>query len=291
MSISRDIKVLHLEPTDVCQAACPACARETDTSFDRHQQHHLRVDQITKILSHEQLAKLHKMFMCGNYGDPAAGKHTLDIYQFFRSVNPGVTLGMNTNGAIHDPQWWTTLGRMLNQHGDYVVFSIDGLADTNAVYRRGVNWHKLMANAEAFIATGARAHWDMLVYQHNEHQVDSCQDLARSMGFAWFRAKVSRRPLVANLSWPRSWQRPDIQSTTVRCHAKTEQSTYIDSRGQLWPCCWIGSTTTAAVVALEDLEPAWGTPQADPTCVSTCGVTSHHSNFTAQWQREIEFHV
>jgi hypothetical protein len=29
----RNIKVLHLEPTDVCQAECPLCARETDKNF------------------------------------------------------------------------------------------------------------------------------------------------------------------------------------------------------------------------------------------------------------------
>ena len=28
--MNREIKVLHLESTDVCQAACPLCARETN---------------------------------------------------------------------------------------------------------------------------------------------------------------------------------------------------------------------------------------------------------------------
>lgn len=289
--ISRDIRVLHLEPCDVCQAACPACAREIDPSFDRHQQHHLRPNQIEDIIPRAVLARLDKMFMCGNYGDPAAGRHTLDIYRFFRSMNPSITLGMNTNGAIHDPPWWSTLGLILYQPRDYVVFSIDGLADTNSVYRRGVNWHKLMANAEAYIATGAQAHWDMLVYQHNEHQVDDCERLARRMGFAWFRAKVSRRPLTTGLAWPQKWQRPDVVSTQVRCHALEEKSAYIDSRGRVWPCCWIGSTTNDTVVRLEDLQQNWHTPQAHATCVSTCGVSCQRSNFTAQWQREIEFHV
>ena len=75
----REIKVLHLEPTDVCQAACPQCARETDSLFDKKSQHHLSVDQIKDLVSLETVVGLDKMFMCGNYGDPAAGKHTLDI--------------------------------------------------------------------------------------------------------------------------------------------------------------------------------------------------------------------
>ena len=33
--MTREIKVLHLESTNVCQAACPLCARETDPLFDK----------------------------------------------------------------------------------------------------------------------------------------------------------------------------------------------------------------------------------------------------------------
>ena len=75
----RDIKVLHLESTDVCQASCALCARETDVNFDKKSQHHLDMLKITKVFDAERIAGLDKMFMCGNYGDPAAGKYTLDI--------------------------------------------------------------------------------------------------------------------------------------------------------------------------------------------------------------------
>mgnify|MGYP006919664913 CR=1 FL=1 len=37
------VKVLHLEPTDSCQAACPQCARETDRTFDKNDQNHHQV--------------------------------------------------------------------------------------------------------------------------------------------------------------------------------------------------------------------------------------------------------
>ena len=150
----RDIKVLHLEPTDVCQAACPLCARETDADFRKDLQHHLTMAQILKHVSVEQIQQLDKMFMCGNYGDPAAGKNTLDIYQNFRKINPDIVLGMNTNGGLQNTLWWHSIGQLLNKPQDYVVFSIDGLEDSNATYRRNVSWSKLMANAEAFIAAG-----------------------------------------------------------------------------------------------------------------------------------------
>ena len=44
--IDRDISVLHLESTDVCQAACPLCARETDPLFNKNEKNHLTYEQI-----------------------------------------------------------------------------------------------------------------------------------------------------------------------------------------------------------------------------------------------------
>ena len=191
--MSRDIRVLHLEPTDVCQAACPLCARETDTNFDRSVSHHLSMRTILDQLGAECLKRLDKMFMCGNYGDPAAGQHTFDIYRQFRCLNSTITLGMNTNAGLQNADWWQALAQILSQPRDYVVFSIDGLEDTNHVYRVNVQWHRVMENVRSFIKAGGSAHRDMLVYAHNQHQVDACQRLARDMGFKWFRTKVSIR--------------------------------------------------------------------------------------------------
>ena len=201
------IKVLHLEPTDVCQAACPLCARELDPAFNKSLKHHLTVEQVQQHLSDAAIGNLDKMFMCGNYGDPAAGLYTLELYDYFRKINPTITLGMNTNGGIRGQWWWNQIGLRFNQPRDYVVFSIDGLEDTNHIYRKNVNWNSVMFNAQAFIDAGGSAHWDMLVYKHNEHQVDACEQLARDMGFKWFRAKVSKREYINGLEEPSGWGR------------------------------------------------------------------------------------
>jgi MoaA/NifB/PqqE/SkfB family radical SAM enzyme len=162
------------------------CARETDTTFNKSSKHHLRVENIQQHFSDRVIARLDKMFMCGNYGDPAAGYYTMDIYNYFRKVNPEITLGMNTNGGLQNTVWWHELGCIMNQPQDYVVFSIDGNEDTNSVYRVNVNWTRLKENIKAFVSAGGKAHWDMLIYEHNQHQVDECEQLAREMGFNWF---------------------------------------------------------------------------------------------------------
>ena len=284
----RNIKVLHLEPTDVCQAACALCARETDTSFRKDRQHHLDMHKILQVFDAEQIAALGKMFMCGNYGDPAAGRHTLDIYQEFRNLNKNIVLGMNTNGGLQSTVWWHQLGIMFNQSQDYVVFSIDGLEDTNQVYRKNVNWSKLMANAEAYIAAGGLAHWDMLVYRHNQHQVDQCEQLARDMGFTWFRAKVSKRGFTDRLQQPTGWQLPNVTSTTINCHALKEQSTFIDAQGRMSPCCWLGSRQQNFITDFEMVQNSWTSLQPVITCIDTCGTVSGLSSFTNQWQRETQ---
>ena len=278
----RDLKVLHLESTDVCQAACPLCARETDTDFRKDQQNHLSMRQILKVINENKIRQLDKMFMCGNYGDPAAGKYTLDIYCEFRYINPTITLGMNSNGAIQSTFWWHRLAKIMTQPKDYVVFSIDGLEDTNTTYRKNVNWSKLMSNAKAFIDAGGSAHWDMLVYRHNQHQVDKCEQLARDMGFKWFRAKVSKRPFTETLQFPTGWQPIKTQSTTINCHAIKEQSAFIDAKGNLGPCCWLGARQQNFITDIDAI------PTQDSTCSIVCGQTGIGTAFAQQWQKEIE---
>ena len=285
----RRIRVLHLEPTDVCQAACPLCARETDSNFNKSQKHHLTVNQILRVFSTKQIAKLEKMFMCGVYGDPAAGTYTLDIYRYFKQLNPNITLGMNTNGALQTTFWWHGLAAIMNQPNDYCVFSIDGLEDSNHVYRKNVNWEKLMANAQAFIANGGNAHWDMLVYKHNQHQVDACEQLARDTGFKWFRAKVSRRPTVGGLEVPVGWQGPEFKTGPIKCHAVDEKSQYIDAQGRLHPCCWVGASQTDFVKDdISTLKLTWKTDTPNPICKTVCSSKKQKTTFTDQWQREVK---
>ncbi len=284
----RRIKVLHIEPTDVCQAACPMCARETDPLFRKDQKHHLRIEQIQKHFSNRVIAGLDKMFMCGNYGDPAAGYYTLDIYRYFRQINPNIVLGMNTNGAVQSTFFWHALGQLFNQPNDYVVFSIDGLEDTNQIYRRNVNWDKLISNAEAFIAAGGSAHWDMLVYKHNQHQVDACEQRARDLGFKWFRAKVSKREYLKGLEAPVGWQRPTFTVGKIKCKALEEKSMYIDAQGRVGPCCWQGSRQQDFIKDdLKTLKVTWKA-EPDPTCALTCTSKKNITIFDSQWQQEVQ---
>lgn len=285
-------KILHIEPTDACNAACPQCARELNSNFNKNNIHHLTIEQIEKVLSASLIVELDKMFMCGVYGDPAAGKYTLEIYQYFRKINPKITLGMNTNGSIRNKLWWTSLAKIFNQPTDYVVFSIDGLKNTNHIYRINVDWESLINNVRSFIEAGGRAHWDMLVFEHNEHQISEAQKLAKNLGFKWFRAKISNRHdefPVDFLQKPSTWKLPAANTRgPIICQALKEQSLYINAQGKVFPCCWLSADENSTLDYFDSIQHSWNTDKPNVICQKTCSSIQQINNFTQQWQLEVE---
>jgi MoaA/NifB/PqqE/SkfB family radical SAM enzyme len=189
-----EIKTVHLEITDKCNAACPMCARNINGGEDNPQLpgRELSIGDIRQMFRPDFVKQLDRMYMCGNYGDPIAAKDTLEVFQYFRDHNDRINLSMHTNGSAKKPDWWRQLARTLGSRG-YVVFSIDGLEDTNHLYRQNTIWSKIMENAQAFIDAGGRARWDYIVFAHNEHQVDQAEEMANSMGFEKFQYKKSAR--------------------------------------------------------------------------------------------------
>ena len=309
------VKVLHLEPTTICNASCPQCARVYPELYNPAiHQSSLTLEFLQDVLPETFIAQLDKMFMCGNFGDPAAATDTIKIFQWFRQINPKITLGINTNGSIRSEQWWGKLASIFSHPEDFAVFSIDGLKDTNHIYRVNVQWEKVMRNAAKFISSGGNAHWDMLVFRHNEHQVKEAEELARSMGFRYFRSKVTRRMAAQPVSWlslPDGYAAPvSNPSKTIDCHALKEASVFIAANGVCLPCCFMGSkifddtSPLCKLINMNELDlrkhslddvfskfTAFSNTWADNpfiVCQSTCGVSSSKSAFEQQWRNEIE---
>ena len=295
MSISFNhypVRVLHLEPTTLCNAACPLCPRENPVKFNKDQDiHHLTVDKIKELFSPEFIKNLDKMFMCGNYGDPAAGIHTLEIYRYFRELNPNITLGMNTNGSLRNASWWAELAEILRHPHDFVVFSLDGLQDTNHIYRVNTQWDKIIKNVTAFIQAGGHAHWDMLIYDYNSHQLGEAQALAKTLGFSWFRAKVSNRK--NNISWlhpPKGWVPPKPNAGPISCHSEKEQSLYVSAAGVVHPCCFLGHKDGATVEQYSAIKDTWDTDTCHPRCKLVCSTDDNKTVFSKQWRLEVDLH-
>jgi len=189
-----EITTVHLEVTERCNASCPQCARNLNGGEVNPQLHdaELSLDDVKQILKPEFIKQLNRLYMCGNYGDPISARDTLEIFEYVRGHNAKMQLSFHTNASAKTPEWWSKLPAAMGK-SHYVVFSLDGLEDTNHLYRQGTVWKKIMENAQAFIAAGGRARWDYIVFGHNEHQVEEARALATSMGFEKFNVKKSNR--------------------------------------------------------------------------------------------------
>ncbi len=172
----------------------------------------LTLANIKKILVPEFVAHMKRIYACGNYGDPIVARDCLEIFRYLRQAGPQMNLCMHTNGSARRPDWWSELANIMKQGLHYVRFGIDGLEDTNHLYRRGTDWKTIMRNAQAFIAAGGHAEWDYLVFRHNEHQVDQARELADEMGFkAFFVRKTGR--FLGEESLVTSEQYPVLEKT------------------------------------------------------------------------------
>ena len=174
----------QIEITSYCNAACPQCPR--NISGGKVNPHlplcHLSKKVIDETFTKELCNRLSQVFFCGSYGDPIVHPDFLNILRDFRKKNPKLWLYIHTNAGVHNADWWTELAEIINGYGK-IDFGIDGLEDTNHLYRRGVKFDTAINNASAFIKAGGKAQWNWLVFKHNEHQIDQARMLSGILGF------------------------------------------------------------------------------------------------------------
>jgi len=251
-----DIRDVHLELTSKCQARCPMCPRRINGGILNPliTLNEISLEQFKEWFSVEFIQQLNSLFMCGNLGDPIIAQDCLLILQYIRDTNPKIQLRMHTNGSARSTQWWEQIAYTKTR----VVFGIDGLADTHSLYRVDTNYDKIIENARAFIQAGGPAEWHMLVFKHNEHQIDRCRDLSKQLGFKKFSLKHTSRFVedkfhvldeqgrTTHILHPTNYSKNiaslvqlNLLSTEINCKAKKNRQIYISSDGTVTPCCWL----------------------------------------------------
>jgi MoaA/NifB/PqqE/SkfB family radical SAM enzyme len=266
------IRRCHVELTTGCNASCPQCPRNyPDGSRNENlPDAELGLQYFKNRMPHMLFQSVVNWEFCGNYGDPAMAFDSAEILHHIRSKNSNTRLVMHTNGALRSSDWW----RRLAGDGVECIFGIDGLQDTHHLYRRRTNWHKVIANASAFISAGGRATWQFIVFEHNQHQVEGCLELAQILGFEKFLIRKTNRflrpkgGLAAEFPIPpkpnqggyvlrpptdERYRNPSVagQSTSngydaalcaaaVTCSAQRDREIYISATGHVFPCCYLG---------------------------------------------------
>lgn len=184
-----EVERVHLELSSACNAACQVCPRNADGGYTIPWliQRTMSLSDYKKIFTKETTKHLKSILMCGNYGDPIYCKDLPDILKYMMEINPSTRISIHTNGGMRSPQWWSDLAQ--SHDNLFVTFSIDGLEDTNHIYRRNVNWKRLMENVNSFIAAGGHAIWEFLIFKHNQHQIDLVRTISTQMKFKDVRFK------------------------------------------------------------------------------------------------------
>jgi MoaA/NifB/PqqE/SkfB family radical SAM enzyme len=266
-----NINHINAELSNFCNSACPMCPRY-DNNFnlikDITNNSHTTLEEIQNKIGNKVISQLRLFRSCGNLGDGSMNPECFSIYEYVRSVNNKVHLSLNTNGGARDTSFWKELSKLDIK----VIFSIDGLEDTNHLYRRNVKWDKLWKNVESFISAGGTAEWDFLIFKHNEHQVDQAEQLAKKIGFKRFNKKHTTRwdDFDSDGNWMQR-KKIEIDGYDLEISSDQEQPIYdgasqrvekvdnsinkkvsckscsnnnveifLHANGNVSPCCWLG---------------------------------------------------
>lgn len=272
----QNIDEYQIEITSYCNAACPQCPRNINGGAINPYMPlcHLERDVIDRTFSRDLCSRLRQVFFCGSYGDPIMHPEFLDILRDFRRKNPHLWLYFHTNGGVHDSKYWTEIAEVMAGYGQ-IDFGIDGLEETLHLYRRNVDFSKVMQNAKSFISAGGRAQWNFIVFEHNEHEIEHARTRAHDMGFFNFLLRktgrffhhgqecelnswpvVDRRDgqVIYHLRPPRdpAWRNKSLQrlpdlkrdhdldvyfrTTPIRCDALLGKKVAISAEGLVMPC-------------------------------------------------------
>jgi len=302
MYIYRDgLESMHIELTNKCNARCPQCSR-TNNPLVEDNQVEITLQQFKQYFDGEFIRGLKKIKFCGNFGDPAMAKDCIAIHQYIVDCNPDINLSFDTNGGIRTTTFWKQLGAFyIGKRESYIIFHIDGMEDTNHIYRADVSFSNVMKNAKAAISTGAQVVWAFIPFMHNEHQVEEAEALSKQMGFFKFAVKISSRfehklhPFsykdsktgLTKQIYPATSSEFNVTELLANldkpvCTAEKRKEIYVDARGRVLPCCWYGSgyeTNSDFRHAVDGCH----TPNLESTPVKQAITTPLFHNIKASW--------
>jgi MoaA/NifB/PqqE/SkfB family radical SAM enzyme len=185
---SGEIREWSIEPSTRCALACPRCPRTMMKGA--YAVTDLPIAVVRRIFPDGTPAR--KIVLSGDHGDPIYHPRLHQILRYLRGLRPAPPrLSIHTNGSFRKRGWWAETASILSRQ-DRIVWSVDGLEDTNHIYRVNARWSSIMEGvAECRGKVGMV--WKFIVFKHNEHQVEEAKRLAESLGFDDFELVKSNR--------------------------------------------------------------------------------------------------
>lgn len=263
-----ELKNIHLEITNRCQASCPMCSRNHHGGLENPliDNQDWTLEDFKNILTDDILKQLEGFYFCGNFGDPIINDNLIDMCKHSSFVNPNLYIRIHTNGSARNKEWWATLAKALPPNHN-VIFALDGLEDTHSIYRIGTNFSTILRNARSFIDAGGTAEWAFIKFKHNEHQVKQAKQKAKELGFSRFTQKDSARfvatdkfPVYGKKGTTEYYLEPPtgsainhitqevldnykqiVEASNIDCYVVGTKEIYIDAYKNIMPCCFLAS--------------------------------------------------
>jgi len=291
------MKLLHVEASTYCNARCPLCPRslygyKVEGVWPEV---HLSTDKFKECLS--KFPEREYVYFNGHLGDPMMNPDIVEL-----ATMTECRTSVTTNGSIGSKETWEALAK----NNIIGRFSIDGLEDTNHIYRQDVQWNKIMDRAKWFIDAGGYAIWKWIPFLHNKHQEEETRALSKELGFKEFHREDHGRsygPALdkdANIThwilpagsgkWPKPYDVPagierykqthanffpEEKVYNINCEHEQYENVYIDAQGRIAPCCYQGfDLPDVPFIKLEDfskLKESWATKKCNPVCAISCG--------------------
>jgi len=247
----KDVERLQLEITTFCNADCPSCERNQERNdsyvIPKLNSTHLSVEKITKWfdLDFENLETVH---LCGNIDEPIMHPDVSSIIDFFsKKVKKNVLI--STNGFARDKKFWKSLAKNKKL---IVIWGLDGLEDTNHIYRRNLKWNRIQRNFEIFNNNGGNSIWQFIVFDHNSHQIEDAKKYSKINNFKLFNTIFSNRENKNVI--PISKKKQSINNIVCKSSyssSELQKSFFINSLGYVFPCCWMA--TSKSIQDIKDI--------------------------------------
>ena len=255
---------IQWELNNICNLMCPQCVRNVIKDGKLQ----WRYDDLNKVdttlptfrTAYKNIRHpvSHIRFI-GNLSEPVLSKDFLPICKFLKTETD-TAFQVSTHGSVRTPGYWRKLGKIFNGNPKNIIFfSVDGVGNESLQnYRIGANFDKIMENAKAFIEGGGKAIWRMIIFKHNQHQIEEARALAESLGFWEFISIQTqrrhhmnevyeyrgRKRILENQDLAPKWndkvdknQPPEILD--IQCKYKEINSFYVDYLKRVWLCCYI----------------------------------------------------
>ena len=276
-----ELKQIHLEITNNCQASCPMCNRNINGGLENPliKIRNWTFDEFVAIMTPEVLNQINSYYFCGNFGDPILNNDLIKMCSWSKVTAPAIRVTIHTNGGARNPDWWRSLAEVLPKDHK-VVFALDGLEDTHHLYRVGTKYETVIENARAFIDAGGKAEWVFIKFKHNEHQVTEAEKRSADLGVESFILKnssrfilepkvkvVDRQGKIMHYIEPPTETvmkfidkdtinayKQIVEKSTISCKSQNDKEIYIDAYGDVFPCCWLASVPYSYIAPDEAFE-------------------------------------